>query len=111
MRLTIELGTLYVNNVRMCFVGEKDGSEALQSGSYEVNTIYSHAHGCDLPNAQGLGWIGPSNRPNAPECDIVLGRMRDGNGQVVNCPSYVTKLLALLEDAEERGQSCTLVIA
>lgn len=41
----------------------------------------------------------------AAECNYT------GNGQVVNCPSYVTKLLALLEDAEERGQSCTLVIA
>ena len=104
MRLLIEHGTLYADNKFLCYVGAGNGRRDLPVGSYPVATQYSHAHGTDLPNAMGLGWLGASD-----ECDVVLGTVR-GRDAVVPSQGALKRLLALVEAAEYRGQTSTLVV-
>lgn len=109
MKLTIEAGTLYADNIFFSYAGAGNGRDSIQPGRYPVTTQFSHAHGQELPNAAGLGWIGPAISRDAGECDIVLGRVRGGDG-VLPCASHVSRLLAILETAESRGSAVELVV-
>lgn len=110
MKLLITNGTLYADGLFYCYAGVPNGRNDLQPGRYPVTAQFSHAHGQDLPNAVGLGWIGPAVRRDADQCDIVLGRVRGGDG-VLPCASHVSRLLALLETAESRGSAVELVVS
>ena len=57
-----------------------------------------------LPNAYGLGWIGADKG-----CDIFLGRVRKGT-DTLPCSGHLSRLLALLEAAEDRGALVELVV-
>lgn len=105
MKLSISSGSLYADNLFLCLVGAGNGRTSLPDGRYKVATQYSHAHGTDLPNADGLGWIGTNQK-----CDVVLEAVR-GNRMVTPAHGALLRLLALLEAAEERGKTATLVIA
>jgi len=104
VRLRIEGGNLYIDNVYFCKAGTGNGRNDLQSGTYPITTQYSHAHGDILPNAAGAGWIGFDDR-----CDIVLGGVRYRSGVVPSKP-FVGVILAKLEVAEGRGQNSVLEI-
>lgn len=104
MKLRIEEGILYLDNVYFCKAGPGNGSNDLQSGTYPITTQYSHAHGDVLPNAAGAGWIGFDDR-----CDIVLGGVR-GRGGVIPSKPFVSAILARLEVTEGRGQNSVLEI-
>ncbi len=104
MKLTLNNGVLHVDNLFFCYAEPGNGSETLQPGEYPVSTQFSHKFGQDLPNAVGLGWVGADK-----ECDLILGRVRSGTG-VLPCHGHVSRILALLEAAEDRGASATLVI-
>lgn len=105
MKLSISDGTFYVDNIRLCFCEAGNERENLPDGRFEVATEYSHAHGCVLPDAINLGWIGPLSG-----CDVVLGSVRGRDGLVPSSP-VVGRLLALLEVAEGRGEAVWLEIA
>ena len=104
MKLLIEGGALYADNLFLCYAGAGNGRTDLPAGSYPVAPQYSHAFGTDLPNAAGLGWMGAGE-----QCDVVLGTVR-GRDVVVPSSGSLRRLLALLETAEDRGQATTLVI-
>lgn len=104
MKLRIEDNEFYVDNLRLCHAGAGNGRPNLPTGRYEVVTQYSVHHGQILPDAIGLGWLGPFN-----ECDVVLGGVRGRNG-VIPSPSSTNALLARLEIAEGTGQTITLEV-
>jgi len=109
VKLTISNGTLYADGLFYCYVEASNGRDNLQPGRYTVTTQFSHSHGQELPNAAGLGWIGPAISIDAGECDIILGRVRGSDG-VLPCASHVGRLLAILETAEARGSAVELVV-
>lgn len=104
MNLRIENSELYVDNMRLCFAGAGNGRPNLQPGRYEVVTQYSTHHGKILPDAVGLGWLGPFS-----ECDVILGGVR-GRAGVIPSQHAFGLLLAKLEDCEDRGVSVTLEV-
>lgn len=105
MNLRIENSELYVDNLRLCFAGAGNGRPNLQPGRYEVVTQYSPHHGKILPDAVGLGWIGPFS-----ECDVILGGVRGRYG-VIPSPASLERALARIEAAEDAGESVTLEVA
>ena len=104
MNLRIENNELYVDNMRLCLAGAGNGRPNLPTGRYEVVTQYSAHHGKILPDAIGLGWLGPFSG-----CDIILGGVRGRNG-VIPSPSSTSALLAKLEVAEDNGSKVTLEV-
>lgn len=109
MKLIVADGTLWADGLFFSYVEAGNGRANLPVGRYEVAAQYSHAHGKDLPNASGLGWVGPANDRHSAPCDIVLGRVRKGD-VLLPCANHVSRLLALIETAEDRGQAISLVI-
>ena len=109
MKLSIRDGALYADNLFFSYCEVTHGSDSLQPGRYEVEARYSHHHRQDLPHVDGIGWIGPANARTDTPCSLVLGRVR-GRHAVVPCPTFVVRLLAMLEAADERGSSVSLVI-
>lgn len=109
MNLSIKDGILYVDNLRFCLAEAGNGREDLQPKRCQVSTQYSVAHKQELPHAFGLGWIGPATSADAPECDIVLGSVRSRQS-LIPCASYVGRLLAILEVAEDAGKTVELVV-
>ncbi len=105
MRLKIAGGSLYADNFFICHAGVGNGRPNIPTGNYPVSTQYAHVHGRTLADAVGLGWIGAT-----PECDVVLGGVRGRSG-VIPSQSAFTRLLAMLEDCEDRGVSVTLEVA
>lgn len=105
MKLVLDSGILYADNLFFSYAEAPHGRATLRPGRYSVSTQFSHAHGRELPLAQDLGWIGS----DPAECDIVLGRVRSGNA-LLPCSAHVGRLLALIEAATERGAATTLVI-
>lgn len=104
MNLRIENSELYVDNLRLCFAGAGNGRQNLQHGRYEVVTQYSTHHGKILPDAVGLGWLGPFS-----ECDVILGGVRGRHG-VIPSPASTNALLARLEVAEDAGRKVVLEV-
>lgn len=104
MNLRIENSELYVDNMRLCFAGAGNGRPNLQPGRYEVVTQYSPHHGKILPDAVGLGWLGPFS-----ECDVILGGVRGRHG-VIPSPASTSALLARLEVAEDAGRKVVLEV-
>ncbi len=104
MKLKIEDGALYADNIRFCLVGVGNGRPNLPTGRYEVTTQYATVHGKVLPDAIGLGWIGASY-----ECDCVLGSVLGRNG-VLPSQGYLGRLLAMLEVAEGNGSTVWLEV-
>lgn len=97
MNLRIENGSLYADNIFLCYAGAGNGRPNLPVGRYEVATQFAHVHRAVLPDANGLGWLGAM-----PGCDVVLGSVRGRDG-VIPSPSVVGRLVAVLEIAEGRG--------
>lgn len=104
MKLSVNGGFLYADNVFLCHVEPGNGRDNLPTGRYEVATEFSHVHGDVLPDAIGLGWLGAR-----PECDVVLGLVR-GRGGVIPSRSALGRLNALLEVAEGRGEYVSLEV-
>lgn len=104
MKLTIDGNRLYVDHLFFCYCEAGNGGSVLPRGRYPVYTTYSHVFGEDLPNAEGIGWIGDTKG-----CDIVLGRVF-GSEQLIPCTVHLERLMGLLESAEDRGAKTELVI-
>lgn len=104
MKLSIESGIMYADGLFVCFVGVGNGRDALQSGRYPCEATYSHTHGKNLVRVDGIGWAGAS-----PECDIVLGRVRNRD-DVLPCPAHERRVLALVETAQDYGSAVELVV-
>lgn len=98
MKLSIQGNRLYVDNLMFSHVEVKDGHRDKPfAGS--VESRFSHAHGRELPIADGLGWLG-----GEPSCDVVLGRVVKGDGSVMPCKLAEGRLLGLINIAEETGK-------
>lgn len=107
MKLLIRGNSLFADNLMFCHAGANHARrDQFQSGSYEVTARYSHEHKRDVPYADGLGWVGAD-----PACAVVLGRVVDGNSQVLPCLVTETRLIGLLERLEEQGKRCLLEIS
>jgi len=104
MKLKIEDGALYANNLHLCLAGVGNGRPNLPTGRYEVTTQYAHVHGKVLPDAIGLGWIGASY-----ECDCVLGSVLGRNG-VLPSQGALSRLHTMLEVAEGNGSTVWLEV-
>ena len=108
MKLTIETGVLYADNLQICFAEVKnDGCTAVQHGAGTLRAVrsqYSPAHGAVLPNVDGLGWL--ANHADSP---IILGRVRARSGTIA-CKPTLNRLIALIEQAEDNGKAVTLEI-
>lgn len=104
MKLKIADHSLYVDNIFLCYAGAGNGRSDLQPGHYPVSTQYAHVHGKTLADAVGLGWIGADRG-----CDIVLGSVRGRSG-VVPQESLVSRLVAVLEEAQNRGKIVMLEV-
>ena len=104
MRLEIDYPALYADGLFVCYVGAGNGRTAIQPGRHEVEATYSHAHGKNLVRADGLGWVGASQ-----ECDVVLGRVRDRD-DVLPCESFERRVFALVEAAQDYGNTVELVV-
>lgn len=109
MKLSIKDGALYADNLFFSYCEVTHGSDSIQPGRYAVEARYSHHHGEDLPHVESVGWIGPATHRNDTTCALILGRIR-GRANVLPCPSFVIRLLAMLNEAEDRGESVTLVV-
>lgn len=109
MKLALKDGALYADNLFFSYCEVTNGSDSIQPGRYAVETRYSHHHRQDLPHVESVGWIGPADSRNDAPCAIVLGRIRGRNG-VIPCPSFIVRLIAMLEAADERGSPVSLVV-
>ena len=106
MKLIIDSGTgvLYADNIRFGFVEAGNGRTSLPTGRYPVTTQFAHGMGTELPNAEGLGWIG-----HFPECAIRVGQVR-GSHTLVQCAVTTERLVRMLERCEESGVPVTLTV-
>lgn len=104
MKLSIKQGVLFAANLHFSLAEVPNGRDALQPGCYPVTVSFSHTHGEELARADGLGWIGAT-----PQCDIVLARVRGGNGSLP-CAASVGRLLSVLERCEASGETVSLVV-
>ena len=106
MKLIIDSGTgiIYVDNIRFGFVEAGNGSTSIPVGRYKVTTQFAHGMGTELPNAEGLGWIG-----HFSECAIRVGQVR-GSHTLVQCAVTTERLLRMVERAEDHGYPVTLTV-
>ena len=102
MRLKISGNTLYTDGIKLCHVSFKQSRKAFDG---EAEVRYSHVAGRDLAIADGIGWFGAD-----PVCSIVVGRVVDGNGDVLPCKLTEARLLGMMNFAANKGQRCTLEI-
>lgn len=99
MNLELRDGILYADNLHFSF-GEIRHGAVVPNGRHEVSAVYSHAHGQDLPNISGVGWIG-----HAEDVAVFVGRVR--NRSLIPCSITTARLLGLLERAEQDAQAVT----
>lgn len=104
MRLEIDHTAMYVDGLFLCYVGAGNGRGNIQPGRYACEATYSHAHGKNLVRVDGLGWLGAS-----PECDVILGTVRNRD-DVIPCPGFEKRILALVETAQDYGSPVELVV-
>lgn len=105
MNLSIQNGSLYVNNIRFCFVEPGNGRSDIPTGRYPVTTQVAHAFGTELVLADGIGWIGAN-----PQCDIVLGLVR-GRNALLPCPTCADRLFRVVDTYQEVDSKVTLEVA
>ena len=104
MKLTIENGKLYLNNVRFSLAEELNGRGNLQSGKHKVEARYSHHHGRVLPHVENIGWVGDDT-----SCAVVLGEVRAGAG-IIPCRHSVERLVERIEIQTDTGGSVLMEI-
>jgi hypothetical protein len=91
MKLKIDNGSLYLDNMFICYVEIGD----VVKGKYHVEARYSHAHGEELVHVDTLGWMGAQRG-----CDIILGRVKSAAG-LLPCAVMAERVLqnvALAQD-------------
>ena len=105
MKLLVDNGLLYANNVLCCRAEVKDGNPD-QPGRSAITPQFSHHHhGRDLLLVDGLGWLGADDA-----CAIVVGRVVDGTGALLPCRIAETRLMNLINAVTDRGETATLEI-
>ena len=104
MKLTIENGKLYLNNVRFSLAEELNGRGNLPVGKHSCEARYSHSHGVVLPHVESVGWIGSTT-----DCAIVLGEVRSGGG-LLPCRNTVQRLVERIEIQTDTGGSVLMEI-
>ena len=104
MKLTIENGKLYLDNVRFSLAEELHGRGNLPTGRHQVETRYSHHHGRILPHIESVGWIGDDS-----SCAIVLGEVRAGAG-LIPCRNSVERLIGRIEIQTDTGGAVLMEI-
>ena len=133
---TFTLGTFYVNGTRLGFTcedadrsleddkdndgntidqGEKVyGKTAIPLGTYKVILSFSHRFQklmpevLDVPQFSGIRIHGANTSDDVLGC-VGLGKVRTQDG-VANCKDVNDRLITMLQDAEERGESVFLTV-
>ena len=104
MKIAIQGNRLYVDNYHFSHCEVKDGN-GHKPFSGEAEPRYSHAHGEELIHVNGLGWLG-----GQPSCNVVLGRVVQGDGSVIPCRVTEARLMGIANYATENGKRITLEI-
>lgn len=105
MKLVIDGNRLYLDGLMFSHVGVKNGHRD-KHFSGEAEPRYSHHHhGSELLHVDGLGWVG-----GQPSCDIVLGRVVQGDGSVIPCRTTEARLMWIANWTVEQGKRITLEI-
>ena len=104
MKLSIENGKLYLNNVRFSLAEELNGRGNLPTGRHKVEARYSHHHGKVLPHVEGCGWIGSTT-----DSTIVLGEVRAGGGLIPD-GNTVQRLVERIEIQTDTGGAVLMEI-
>ena len=104
MRLSVRGNKLFADNL-MFSHAEVNDARCDQYGSFPVEVRYSHAHERDLPMATGLGWLGAD-----ASCAVIVGRVVPRDGKVLPCIVTESRLIGMLNRAEEQGGRCILEI-
>jgi len=104
VKLTIENGVLYADNLQICYAEVKNGCALVRSGPRTVRSQYSPAHGCVLPLVDDFGWLA-----NDAGGAIILGRVRTRNG-ALPCQSTLDRVVALIEQCEDNDKAVTLEV-
>jgi hypothetical protein len=120
------LGRLYVANIHFGYTCEdKDrslekggvkvhGQTAIPRGCYRITTSLSQRFGRELPileNVPGFSGVrihGGNTVADTEGCPL-LGRVRTKNG-VANCAERVQSLIKIINDTEDAGNECWLLI-
>jgi len=133
---TFTLGTFYVNGTRLGFTcedtdrtleddkdndgnsideGEKiKGQTAIPLGTYKVILSFSHRFQkvmpevLGVPNFTGIRIHGGNTDADTLGCPL-LGSMRTQTG-VANCKVVNDRLISMLQDAEDRGETVWLTV-
>ena len=104
MKLVIDGNRLYLDNIQFSHIEVKNGNRD-KHFSGEAEPRYSHHHGAELLHVDGLGWVG-----GQPSCDIVLGRVVSGTGDVIPCRTTEARLMGIVNFTTEQGKRITLEI-
>jgi len=104
MKLSIENGKLYLNNVRFSLAEELNGRGNLPVGRHKTEARYSHTHGCVLPYIESCGWAGFTS-----DCAIVLGEVHSGGG-ILPCRNTVQRLVERIEIQTDTGGAVLMEI-
>ena len=105
MHLLIENNVLYVDNHLYCHAGAGNGRPHIPAGRYAVAIEYAHVHGETLLDAIGCGWIGAS-----PECDIVLGGVRNRDGVIPSKTAFGRVMHRVEVAIEQDGKDVLLEV-
>ena len=104
MKLVIDGNRLYLDGLMFSHAGVKYG-RGDKHFSGEAEPLYSHHHRSELLHVDGLGWVG-----GQPSCDIVLGRVVSGTGDVIPCRTTEARLMGIVNFTTEQGKRITLEI-
>ena len=104
MKLTIENGALYADNLQISYAEVKNGCALVRSGPRTVRSQYSPDHGTVLPLVDDFGWLA-----NDADGAIILGRVRTRNG-TLPCQPTLDRVIALIEQAEDNDKAVTLEV-
>lgn len=105
MKLLIENGLMYANNLRFCRAEAGNGKHRIPIGVSEVSVSTATEHGTvPMAYADQHGWLGA-----VPRADIVVGHVV-GNGVLRPCVNTQRRIVSLCESAEERGERVTLEV-
>lgn len=120
------LGRLYVAGMHFGFTCEDTdreletggvkipGTTAIPRGRYRLTTSLSNRFGRELPlleNVPGFSGVrvhGGNTAADTEGC-LLLGRVRTGNG-VANCAERVGALIKLINDTDDAGNECWIIV-
>lgn len=121
-------GILYADGLRFSFTCEDEdrmlekagvdrkvyGRTAIPRGRYRVEVSWSHRFGkllpavLDVPGFSGIRFHGGNRAEDSLGC-ILVGKVRTATG-IAQCADSVQRLIALIQDADDKGSEVWLEV-